>query len=310
MLHGAGLGGTSATQWKAYQMQAEDSGLRSAASRLSGADDDQKLMEAAREFESLFIGELWKSMRNTVPESEFLGRGNAEKIYQSMLDQEYARIGSQRGGFGLAEQLVRQLTRGMGDRTPASKGPGAAPAAAVSPRKSEAAVPGETGPAGAEGGAGANTRHASRRLDRIAELTQGARAAVDEFEGREFASPVDGRVSSAYGPRSDPFSSMERSHHGLDLAAPGGTPVNAAADGRVVFSGEKRGYGNVVELEHDAGDYRTLYAHNSENLVRIGDRVRRGEVIARVGSTGRSTGPHLHFEVVGAEGRMDPGEFI
>jgi lipoprotein NlpD len=98
-------------------------------------------------------------------------------------------------------------------------------------------------------------------------------------------------------------------HEGIDLASPEGTPVCAAEEGTVLFAGEQRGYGNLVLLEHGGG-LVTVYAHNAKNLVRKGERVARGEQIARVGHTGNATGPHLHFEVrVGARPR-DPLGFL
>ena len=82
----------------------------------------------------------------------------------------------------------------------------------------------------------------------------------------------------------------------MDIAAKAGTPIVAARSGRVIFSGRLGGYGNVVILRH-SGDYETVYAHNRKNRVKKGQKVREGEKIAEVGSTGKSTGPHLHFEV-------------
>ena len=108
--------------------------------------------------------------------------------------------------------------------------------------------------------------------------------------------PVRGTVSSPIGWRQDPITGEARYHRGTDIAAPNGTPIQAVSSGRVVESGRKGGYGNAVVIESDDG--RTmLYAHNLINHVKAGDRVREGEVIAQVGSTGRSTGPHVHFEV-------------
>jgi murein DD-endopeptidase MepM/ murein hydrolase activator NlpD len=109
------------------------------------------------------------------------------------------------------------------------------------------------------------------------------------------------RVSSGYGFRADPFNGELKFHHGIDIAAPAGADIHAAAKGTVIFSGEQKGYGNVVIVDHGNG-YRTKYAHNKENLAKEGDEVDYGSVIARVGSTGRSTGSHVHFEVT-YEGR-------
>ena len=109
--------------------------------------------------------------------------------------------------------------------------------------------------------------------------------------------PVDaGYISSYYGSRIDPFDGHSAFHRGIDFAAPKGTPVHTVAEGVVTFAGVRNGYGNVVEVDHGNG-YATRYAHNSKLLVHVGQRVRVGQEIAVVGSTGRSTGPHSHFEV-------------
>jgi murein DD-endopeptidase MepM/ murein hydrolase activator NlpD len=109
--------------------------------------------------------------------------------------------------------------------------------------------------------------------------------------------PVSGGyISSYFGMRPDPFNGRVSLHSGLDIAVPYGTPVHAVAEGMVTFAGVRRGYGNVVEIDHGNG-YMTRYAHNSKLLVHPGERVRVGQAISRAGSTGRSTGPHVHFEV-------------
>jgi lipoprotein NlpD len=114
----------------------------------------------------------------------------------------------------------------------------------------------------------------------------------------------EGRVTSAFGQR------WGRKHEGIDLAAPSGTPVLAAQEGRVLYaSNTLRGYGNMVVLQH-ANDLLTAYAHNSVLLVRVGDRVRAGQTIARVGQTGRATGPHLHFEVRRGHVPLNPLRFL
>lgn len=108
--------------------------------------------------------------------------------------------------------------------------------------------------------------------------------------------PIRGAIRSVFGPRRDPINGRHRFHQGVDIAATRGTPIAAAAAGTVVFSGRNKGYGNMVMIEHADGR-RTLYAHAESLFVRAGDQVRAGQQIAAVGSTGHSTGPHLHFEV-------------
>ena len=108
--------------------------------------------------------------------------------------------------------------------------------------------------------------------------------------------PVQGYISSYFGVRPDPFDGLAAMHTGIDIATVYGTPVHAVAEGMVTFAGVRRGYGNVVEIDHGNG-YMTRYAHNSKLEVHPGQHVQVGEVIAKAGSTGRSTGPHVHFEV-------------
>lgn len=105
-----------------------------------------------------------------------------------------------------------------------------------------------------------------------------------------------GVVTSSFGYRRHPVTGRRSMHMGIDIAAKHGSDIVAMADGLVIFSGRKSGYGNIVEIRH-ANGLETRYAHNHKNLVKEGDLVRKGEVIAKLGSTGRSTGPHVHFEV-------------
>lgn len=108
--------------------------------------------------------------------------------------------------------------------------------------------------------------------------------------------PVPGVISSPEGWRRDPFSGQTRYHAGTDIAAPAGTPIRAVAEGRVIASGPNGGYGNRVVIQAEDGR-KMLYAHNNQNFVQVGDWASRGDTIAEVGSTGRATGPHVHFEV-------------
>ena len=111
-----------------------------------------------------------------------------------------------------------------------------------------------------------------------------------------FVAPVSGTVSSRYGKRKDPLTGESDFHHGIDIASPAGSSIFAAGAGRVVFSGWKNGYGNIVEIDHGDG-FSTRYGHTAKNLVSAGEEVTSDQLIAHVGNTGRSTGPHLHYEV-------------
>lgn len=108
--------------------------------------------------------------------------------------------------------------------------------------------------------------------------------------------PVEGHVTSGFGMRVHPKSGRNQFHSGMDLNAQRGTPVHATADGIVSFSGWSRGSGNIVVIEHGHG-FSTVYAHNTKNLAQVGQTVRRGQEISTAGSTGVSTGPHVHYEV-------------
>jgi murein DD-endopeptidase MepM/ murein hydrolase activator NlpD len=134
------------------------------------------------------------------------------------------------------------------------------------------------------------------KLPPVAKKEQSVAAQPPEQEsGLVKTLPIQGVITSQTGLRTDPFDGKLRHHNGLDIAAPSGTPVKPVAPGTVIYSGWKSGYGNTVILEHDDG-MKTVYAHHSSNSVSTGESVDTSRVIAYSGSTGRSTGPHLHFE--------------
>lgn len=121
--------------------------------------------------------------------------------------------------------------------------------------------------------------------------------------------PVKGWITSGFGTRVSPFTGKRTPHKGLDVAAPVGTPIYAPANGVVVFSGKKSGYGNFVMVAHGFG-IATHYAHCAELLATVGQRVNRGDQIGTVGMTGRTTGPHLHYEVTVNGQKKNPRKFI
>lgn len=147
----------------------------------------------------------------------------------------------------------------------------------------------------------------SRQSSRMARIFDERRAA----HGRR----VGGRVApgavrtSGFGLRPDPFGGRRQLHRGVDYAGPEGSPIHALADGIVTWSGVNGGYGNLVEIEHGDG-FRTRYAHNQGNLVALGERVEKGQIIAMLGSSGRSTGAHVHVEVREHGAPLDPAHFV
>jgi murein DD-endopeptidase MepM/ murein hydrolase activator NlpD len=122
--------------------------------------------------------------------------------------------------------------------------------------------------------------------------------------------PVTGGwLSSHFGMRNDPFTGQRAHHGGIDFAGRAGSPVVAVAAGVVTYSGDRYGYGRMVEINHGNG-YVTRYAHNRENIVRVGDPVKKGEHVALMGATGRATAPHVHFEVLYNGRVVDPLKYI
>lgn len=227
-----------------------------------------KLGQACKMFESYFLKQMMSAMRQTLGGDSLLGGSNAEKIFTDMLDQAYAdEAASGNSGLGLAAMLERQLDRSL---SPHTGGPEHMPGLGAA-RSAAAAM-----------GSGLSPGQVSLDV------------------------PLQGEITSTFGARVHPITGQEHNHTGLDLAAPEGSEIQTAADGEVIFAGENGGYGNLVIVKHADGR-QTYYAHCQEILVGEGQRVGRGEVIATVGSTGSSTGPHLHFEVRSASGQpQDP----
>ena len=137
----------------------------------------------------------------------------------------------------------------------------------------------------------------------LSEAQRRARLTARQQSSLQFSWPARGRLSSRFGRRGG------RPHEGIDIAAKRGTPIFSAESGRVIHSGRLGSYGNVVIVKH-AGRFRTVYAHASRLLVRKGEFVERGQKIAEVGSTGRSTGPHVHFEIRRSETPQNPLGFL
>lgn len=121
--------------------------------------------------------------------------------------------------------------------------------------------------------------------------------------------PVKGYISSGYGGRVHPISGKYKGHKGVDIPGKSGTKINAVAGGVVVASGRVSGYGNLVEVKHADG-FSTIYAHNKKNIVKKGDIIEKGDIVALLGSTGRSTGPHVHFEVRKHGNPVNPMRYI
>jgi len=144
----------------------------------------------------------------------------------------------------------------------------------------------------------------------VEEIKNYLRMQKDVYLSKPKGHPVnDCRMTSSYGMRSDPLDNDMRFHSGVDLACERGTPIYATADGIVSHSGLTPGSGYAVVLEHGLG-FSTIYAHNERNAVKVGEQVRRGDIIGYVGSTGRSTGPHVHYEVLKDGKNVNPVPYL
>lgn len=237
--------------------------------------------KAAQEFASLLFLEVVKAMRATAPEGGLFETESASNnIYMSLADVEMARAMAQREGVGLGKFIEKALD--AYDRLPAHS-PSASATTAHSARQERTSTNGTASDI----------------------PTSGVVTSALEQPNVVPSLPVEGRITSHFGVRHDPLGRGQRWHKGLDIAAPAGTPVKALAAGKVVFSGRAGGYGNLVVIDHGNG-LTTRYGHNRTLLVSVGDSISTGQEIAQVGSTGRSTGPHLHFEVVRDGHAVDP----
>lgn len=170
-------------------------------------------------------------------------------------------------------------------------------------------------------GRGAQVDDVAAMIDSLSRQLDSRSAQLSSLEnvmiGRQLSAQVrptgrpvrEGYISSYFGERMDPFNGEEAMHKGLDFATDAGADVLAVAEGVVTWAGPREGYGNLVEINHGNG-YTTRYAHNARTLVSVGDTVERGQAVAVVGSTGRSTGPHVHFEVLRGGAPIDPMAFV
>ena len=149
-------------------------------------------------------------------------------------------------------------------------------------------------------------KQAFKLRDLLSEFTQ----KKSKLRSLPLVSPVKGWLTSNFGFRKSPFTGKRTMHRGVDIAAPVGTSIKAPADGVVIFSGKKSGFGNFIMLAHYGYGLVTHYGHNAKNFVQAGTHVKKGDVIAAIGISGRATGPHLHYEVWKDGKAVNPRKFI
>ncbi|RPJ77018.1 MAG: hypothetical protein EHM24_00960 [Acidobacteria bacterium] len=250
---------------------AAPAGTRAAASSGARAAERARVADLAREFEAMMMRQVLQQMREMLSEDEDGGLG--ADTMTATIDVELTRALAASRPMGLAAALLPALERET-----------------VEGGTSTAQLPDQLlVPA-------ANPTPAAAAYARVA--TAPLHSATSGAEAIEPAVPlpIAARVSSGFGLRRDPFNGGERFHAGVDIAAPAGRQVPAVAAGQVSFAGTAAGYGNLIVIEHADGT-STRYAHLADVSVRKGEAVEAGRTIGTVGSTGRSTGPHLHFEL-------------
>ncbi len=237
----------------------------------SAAADRQraKAKELAAQFEAMLLTQMLRDMRRSML-SDDRDSGLGSETMTETMDSELALSLSRSSGMGLADFLVRAIERQTGTA------PAARPPAAELPAVEERAPAVTATPAAA-----------------------GQTVAPVEVK------PPSGHVTSGFGWRNDPITGRVRFHKGSDVRMAYGEDVRGAAGGRVTFVGRQGGYGLTVVLDHGGG-VETRYAHLSSAAVRQGDAVESGQVIAQSGNSGRSTGPHLHFEVLNNGRAVEP----
>ena len=223
----------------------------------------EKAEVAGEQFEGYLLQMMVREMRKTIPEGMF--DSQAMSVFMDLFDQAIAEEMAAAGGLGFSESIQN----------------------AIKAQKGEQIQP-------------PNQVFTPHRGSEILSLPENQQAIFQSIAKplakRQGAVPVNGRLSSEYGDRFHPILKEHRHHDGIDIAAPKGSPIHTVNDGVVSFAGKQGGYGNVVVIDHGDG-WTTKYAHCDSIAVSVGDKVSASDVIAAVGSTGRSTGPHLHFEV-------------
>jgi murein DD-endopeptidase MepM/ murein hydrolase activator NlpD len=148
-----------------------------------------------------------------------------------------------------------------------------------------------------------------KSAENVAAIKDYLRVQKDIYLATPKGFPVQGSVTSAYGKRKNPITQMDDFHSGIDISASSGTPIRATADGVVGYSGRTAHSGNVIILKHGFG-FSTVYAHNKKNVVKVGQKIKRGDLLGYVGSTGKSTGPHVHYEIWVKEKAVNPRDFL
>jgi murein DD-endopeptidase MepM/ murein hydrolase activator NlpD len=248
------------------------------------AREHDQVKTLAQEFEAMLMLQMIREMRRSMLDETESDQGLGGETMRDTFDIELAGHLARAGGFGLGTMLAKQLEVST---APVAAGEGNAQ------EPGSEAIPLATTHEFAD----VSTSRQSSQIQ--------SRPSDTETDSFRLSMPVEGATTSPFGWRADPMNGRSRFHQGVDLRAAYGTEVPAADAGEVVFAGERGAYGNLVIVRHDNG-VETRYAHLASIAVSPGATVAAGDPLGRVGSTGRSTAPHLHFEVLVNGERVDP----
>jgi murein DD-endopeptidase MepM/ murein hydrolase activator NlpD len=256
--------------------------------------DRQEIKRLAQEFEAMLMTQMLREMRRSMlDDDEEKENGFGADAMTDTGDVELGRALSRVGGIGLTDTLLKAFERQIVERTGTTSEAGKADRAGL--------IEGEASKAGEAGRTGKTEAGQADGEAAIASPLQNLSGLPISLMEMTAGAPL----SSKFGWRQDPFTGAAQFHHGLDIAMAYGHDVKAAAEGTVSFAGVQQGYGNTVVIDHDGGR-QTRYAHLSEEFVRAGDIVTEGQVLGKSGNSGRSTGPHLHFEMLVNGRPVDP----
>jgi murein DD-endopeptidase MepM/ murein hydrolase activator NlpD len=249
------------------------------------AAERAKVAELSQQFEAMLMLQMVQQMRRSLLDESEQPEGFGGTTMQETFDSEFSKYLAQSGGVGIGAFMTRTLDARAGEAVSPQALAGT-PAAFALPAASRSLMPAAASASPADSGRSADTVDVPTSVDL----------------------PLATPVTSAYGWRSDPFTGESRFHRGVDLRATYGTEVPAASGGTVVCAGERGTYGNLVVVRDGQG-VETRYAHLSATLVKEGDVIAPGTPVGRVGSSGRSAAPHLHFEVLVNGERVDPARW-
>jgi murein DD-endopeptidase MepM/ murein hydrolase activator NlpD len=261
-----------------------------------------EIKRLAQEFEAMLMTQMLRDMRRAMLDDEEQEQGLGAEAMTDTGDIELSHALSSGGGIGLTRALLEAFEKQIPAGESRPSGPALMPVRSGGPEGPSLHTPQADGPGRLPQHADGPRRPTPHAADLAASLT----AANPSPAGIQLADiTAAAPVSSRFGWRKDPITGAATFHNGVDIAVAYGRDVKAAADGRVSFAGVQNGYGQTVVIDHADGR-QTRYAHLSEPRVRVGDVVAEGQVVARSGNSGRSTGPHLHFEML-VDGRpVDP----